>query len=228
MTVSDILGVWNLFMTRRFIPWYIPSLVWNCRPWRRYNVTSSLIGWRIHKMIPDHVWLVGHWLLFQYKDCLFRYRDSHYQKWYWDHLLCIMEIPVMVRWHLNCWNCHQISYSLQALSYAFQSFKSLWPSDATWWQRSWSTLAQVMACCLVAPSHYLNQCQWWLLINQVILHSPVKINFVVSGEATILYIMGLKSKVQSYSLFQGPVSWYPYFGGFLFTFFFFNLMWYLG
>ena len=26
------------------------------------------------------------------------------------------------------------------------------------WHRSWSTLAQVMACCLTAPSHYLNQC----------------------------------------------------------------------
>ena len=42
-------------------------------------------------------------------------------------------------------------------------FSSLWPSDAIWWQ-SGSTLAQVMACCLTAPSHYLNQC--WL-INEV-------------------------------------------------------------
>ena len=40
---------------------------------------------------------------------------------------------------------------------------SLWPSDAIWRHRSWSTLAQVMACCLTAPSHYLNQC--WLIIN---------------------------------------------------------------
>ena len=37
----------------------------------------------------------------------------------------------------------------------------LGPSDAIWQQRSGSTLAQVMACCLTAPSHYLNQC--WLL-----------------------------------------------------------------
>ena len=33
---------------------------------------------------------------------------------------------------------------------------SLWPSDATWRHRSGSTLTQVMACCLAAPSHYLN------------------------------------------------------------------------
>ena len=36
---------------------------------------------------------------------------------------------------------------------------SLWPSDAIWWHRSGSAPAQVMACCLMAPSHYLNQCR---------------------------------------------------------------------
>ena len=44
----------------------------------------------------------------------------------------------------------------------------LWPSEAAWWQRSGSTLAQVMACCLTAPSHYLNQC--WLIISEVHIH----------------------------------------------------------
>ena len=34
---------------------------------------------------------------------------------------------------------------------------SLWFSDATWGHRTWSTLVQVMACCLMATSHYLNQ-----------------------------------------------------------------------
>ena len=46
---------------------------------------------------------------------------------------------------------------------------SLWPSDAIWWQGSGSTLVQVMACCLTAPSHYLNQC--WLFISKVQWHS---------------------------------------------------------
>ena len=32
------------------------------------------------------------------------------------------------------------------------------PSDATWRHWPGSTLAQVMACCLTAPSTYLNQC----------------------------------------------------------------------
>ena len=42
---------------------------------------------------------------------------------------------------------------------------SWWPRDAIWRQESRSTLVQVMACCLTAPSHYLNQC--WLIITKV-------------------------------------------------------------
>ena len=45
------------------------------------------------------------------------------------------------------------------------SINSLWPSDTIWRQRSGSTLAQVMACCLTAPSHYLNQC--WLMSSDI-------------------------------------------------------------
>ena len=48
-------------------------------------------------------------------------------------------------------------------------FNSLWPSDAIWRQGSRSKLVQVMACCLTAPRHYLNQC--WLIIRKVLWHS---------------------------------------------------------
>ena len=47
----------------------------------------------------------------------------------------------------------------------WQLFNSLWPSNARWRQRSGLTLAQVMACCLTAPSNYLNQS--WLIISKV-------------------------------------------------------------
>ena len=50
-----------------------------------------------------------------------------------------------------------------------QWVNSLWPSDAIWRHRSGSTLVQVMAWCLTAPSHYLNQC--WLIISEVLWHS---------------------------------------------------------
>ena len=61
---------------------------------------------------------------------------------------------------------------------------SLKPSYTIWEQRSGSTLAQAMACCLAAPSHYLNQC--WLLTSDVLWYSPVS-NFTVSAPGTILY-----------------------------------------
>ena len=49
-------------------------------------------------------------------------------------------------------------------------FNSLWPSDAIWCHEPWSTLVQVMACCLMAPSHYPNQS--WLVISRALCHSP--------------------------------------------------------
>ena len=50
------------------------------------------------------------------------------------------------------------------------SVNSLWPSNVIWSQGSRSTLAQVMACCLMAPSHCLNQC--WLIISEVLWYLP--------------------------------------------------------
>ena len=47
-----------------------------------------------------------------------------------------------------------------------------------------STLTQVMAWCLTAPSHYLNQ--YGFLIREVLWHTPQH-NFIVSAQATILY-----------------------------------------
>ena len=53
--------------------------------------------------------------------------------------------------------------------YASHEFNSLWPSDAIWCHITKSALVQVMACCLTAPGHYLNQC--WLITSKVHWHS---------------------------------------------------------
>ena len=45
---------------------------------------------------------------------------------------------------------------------------SFWPSGAVWRHRSGAVLPQVMACCLTAPSHYLNRC--WLIITSLLFH----------------------------------------------------------
>ena len=42
-------------------------------------------------------------------------------------------------------------------------------TPAIWHHIIWSLLVQVMASCLMAPSHYLNQC--WLIINKVPWHN---------------------------------------------------------
>ena len=47
-----------------------------------------------------------------------------------------------------------------------QRVNSLWHSDAIWGHRAGSTLTQVMACCLTASIHYLNQC--WLNIRSLV------------------------------------------------------------
>ena len=54
------------------------------------------------------------------------------------------------------------------------NINSLWPSHAICCHRTGSTLAQVMACCLMAPSHHLNQ--YWLIIGNILWHSPEAIS----------------------------------------------------
>ena len=46
----------------------------------------------------------------------------------------------------------------------------------------WSTLVQVMACCLMATSHYLNQC--WLIVYEVLVHFPLS-NFTGNAQKKV-------------------------------------------
>ena len=59
-------------------------------------------------------------------------------------------------WIIQCGRLHAI-------------LNTLWPGDAIWQYRAQSTLAQVMDCCLTAPSHYLKPC--WLIISEVSWYS---------------------------------------------------------
>ena len=66
----------------------------------------------------------------------------------------------------QCWPWSLLPYGVARPLWV----NSYWPGNDTWHQRSWLTLIQVMACCLMAPSHYLNHC--WLLVRGVQWHSP--------------------------------------------------------
>ena len=61
---------------------------------------------------------------------------------------------------------------------------SLWANHVIWWHRSGSILVEVMACCLMAPSYYLNQCR--LLIRKVQWYPPES-NFTFIAQAYTLY-----------------------------------------
>ena len=66
-----------------------------------------------------------------------------------------------------------------------QLHNTLWPSDAISWQKSGSTLSHVMACCLMAQSHYLNH--YWFPIIEVVWHSPeCSSNFTLSAQAATI------------------------------------------
>ena len=90
----------------------------------------------------------------------------------------------------------------------------LGPSDAIWRQRSGSPLAQVMACCLTAPSHYLNQC--WLIISKVEWHSS-KGKFTRDTSA-INHWNYLENQVPKMSFKFPWGQWVKHLGNFAFTY----------
>ena len=69
-------------------------------------------------------------------------------------------------WHDFCEICLLNNDSQYVFQDQMISFNSFWPIDTTWHHRTWSTLVQVMACCLMAPSHYPNQC--WFIISEIL------------------------------------------------------------
>ena len=75
------------------------------------------------------------------------------------------------------------SNSINAIAQIAEMLNTLWSFNTIWRQRSGSTLTQVMACWLTAPSHYLSQC--WLIISGF-WHSFDSI-LTVSAQAIILY-----------------------------------------
>ena len=110
-------------------------------------------------------------------------QNTTIQKILFQNVICRMAAILLSS---QCVNSNQ--HMAQITVHGPHTVNSLWPSDAIWQHKSGSTLAQVMACCLTAPSHYLNQC--WLLISKALWHLPVS-NFTTSCQATILGIWSL-------------------------------------
>ena len=113
-------------------------------------------------------------------------------------------------------------------------FNSLGSGIAICQHRSGSVLVQLMAYCLMAPSHYLIQC--WLIINRVLWHSPntnftevlkisiwkmsLKITFVkllthLSGPSELTWVdtmhdLCINNNISHFSTYNIDTYWYPW------------------
>ena len=76
-------------------------------------------------------------------------------------------LPTTYRNGMNYWSMSYTTSNSASKSVLLLWSPTLRPSDAIWRHKSGSTLAQVMACCLTAPSHCLNQC--WLIISKAFI-----------------------------------------------------------
>ena len=83
------------------------------------------------------------------------------------HLYVLLRLKLMISHHWYVAKCQAISCT--------NNNHNPWVTHCGlgmpyWWHRFVSTMAQVMACCLTASSHYLNEC--WLIIRIIQCHSP--------------------------------------------------------
>ena len=129
--------------------------------------------------------LSGKWHSFLFsRACLFSKSSLAWLQKFWNSSICLYEIK---RTNLFKSTCPTGSFTCPGLSGSgkwramFRPlwFNSLWASDIIWSHRSGSTLAQVMAGCCQATSHYLNQC--WLITCEVLWHSS-EANFAENAQ----------------------------------------------
>ena len=77
--------------------------------------------------------------------------------------LCVLRVCGVCMWHL----CVSVCVHVYVCVSWPTCLNSLWPSDPIRQHRSGSALSHVMFCCLMASSHYLNQC-WLITIKGVL------------------------------------------------------------
>ena len=98
-------------------------------------------------------------------------------------LLNTFAIWAILYYQMTLYAFWRVKYHIWIITESLLKYiNSLRPSDAIWRHISGSTLAQIMACCLTAPIHYLNQC--WLIISKVLWHTSEG-NFIRNTSATI-------------------------------------------
>ena len=115
---------------------------------RCFMVISQTIHWKITVVVHKHV--KYNWFPQQIEWYVF-------PRWGWQVIIndesMLVQVSAVRQKAITTWNQCWLPSIMP-----YVEINSLRPSDAIWRQRSWTTLVQVMACCLTAPSHHLNQC----------------------------------------------------------------------
>ena len=157
---------------------------------RQFMAFGISIFWQIFDLVKNiSIQISDFWLAMIYQIVVFPISlINHLYIWWlvfvgkiWKYFLCQNSL---IRWSKKChmpwvtvtsftetFNLWLIKLPLiyYLVKLKLTNLDSLWPSDAIWWQKSGSTLVQVMAWCLTPSSHYLNQC--WLIVSDVQWHS---------------------------------------------------------
>ena len=84
-------------------------------------------------------------------------------KWNRYYEIIHLDIDLYVLWRIQTWS--PLFWLQKSMYLRFLRSPIIWMIS----HDCWSTLAQIMTCCLTAPSHYLNQC--WQIICEILWHS---------------------------------------------------------
>ena len=86
--------------------------------------------------------------------------------------------------------------------YVLQQINSLWPNDALWWYWTASALVHVIACCLMASSHYLKV--YWFIISYMQWQSPNG-NFTRNNFNNVVH--GMRNIISQHLWFGDSIQW---------------------
>ena len=101
----------------------------------------------------NQCWLIINWTITN----IINWTLTNKFQWYFIH---------NTNYLYHCNALENVIGKMAIIIFRFQCVNSSWPSDIIWRHRwSKSRLPQVMACCLRASSHYLNQ--HWFIISEV-------------------------------------------------------------
>ena len=119
------------------------------------------VCWCRNRNIPGQldqiVWLLAPWLLAS---------PDHQEPYYW---ICRIQAHVFFsRGEIATTSAISVLINDRNAYVSLLNRNSLWLSEAIRRHRSGSTLTQIMACCLTAPSHYLYQC--WFITKCILWH----------------------------------------------------------